>query len=136
METGGCVLLIDDDRDIVRGVSLRLRNAGYEVLTAHDGAGGLKLAIDRAPDAIVLDMRMPIMDGMAVLAHLRDSARTRAIPIVVLSASVLSRNEIRGMGGGVRYFLEKPYNAGQLLEVVEAVTDKAERPCELSEGEK
>lgn len=116
------ILLVDDDRDIARGVALRLGASGYEVLVAHDGARGLESARDRHPDAIVLDMRMPVMDGMQVLAGLREREETRSIPVVVLSASVLARGKARTLECGARYFLQKPFDPRQLLDALQAVT--------------
>lgn len=114
------VLLVDDDRDIVRGVGIRMRAAGYDVLVAHDGRAGMAAALRAAPDAIVLDMRMPVMDGMAVLDELRRHAETAGIPVVVLSASVVEKGKVRALELGARYFLEKPFDAPRLIEAVDA----------------
>jgi DNA-binding response OmpR family regulator len=114
------VLLVDDDREIVRGAGIRLRAAGYEVLTAFDGQVGLIAAKQNLPDAIVLDVRMPVMDGLTMLRRLRDCHETKAIPVVILSASVVDRGKAKALEPGARYFLEKPYDPKSLLEAVEA----------------
>lgn len=114
------VLLVDDDRDIARGTGIRLRAAGYEVAFAHDGQAGLAAALESRPDAIVLDMRMPVMDGITVLRELRRREETAAIPVVVLSASVVEKGRHRALNLGARYFLQKPYDAEQLLDAVRA----------------
>lgn len=121
------ILLVDDDRDIVRGVSIRLRAAGYDISVAHDGQAGLKAALANVPDAIVLDMRMPIMDGFTVLCKLREHAETAAVPVVVLSASVVEKGKAKALDVGASYFLEKPYDAPQLIEAVEAAIEMQQR---------
>lgn len=115
------VLFVDDDRDIVLAVSLRLRASGYEVAVAHDGAEGLKAALQDLPDAIILDMRLPVMDGMQVLLRLRQNPTTSRIPVVVLSASVLDRSEAHALAAGARFFVQKPYDPVRLMEALEAV---------------
>jgi len=120
------VLVVDDDREIVRGVSIRLRAAGYEVLTAYDGQAGLTASLEHHPDAIVLDVRMPVMDGLAALALLKGHEATKAIPVVILSASVVAQEKAKILELGARYFLEKPYDAKSLIEAIEsAITESA-----------
>lgn len=114
------VLLVDDDRDIARGLGIRFRAAGYDITVAHDGQTGLEEAMKHPPDAIVLDMRMPVLDGLGVLGKLHASAETASIPVVMLSASVLEKGKSQALDLGARYFLEKPYEAPQLIEAVEA----------------
>ncbi|MBI3469449.1 MAG: response regulator [Planctomycetes bacterium] len=116
------VLVVDDDQDIVRGTDLRLRAAGYSTLCAHTGERGLSLAAREHPDAIVLDVRMPGMDGLTVLSRLREREDTRRIPVVMLSASL--RDQQKGLDAGARVFLTKPYRGRTLVEAVEmAIAD-------------
>ncbi len=112
------VLLIDDDREIVRGVGMRMRAAGLRVISANDGQQGLEQAVLEIPDVIVLDIRMPVMDGWTVLARLRENPKTAAIPVIVLSASVQNQPDSRALGLGARYFFQKPYHAKLLVETV------------------
>ncbi len=112
------VLLVDDDRDIILGASLRLRAAGYDTITAFDGQQGIEAALDERPDAIVLDVRMPRMDGMAALAMLHSCETTKDIPIVMLSASLVDQQA--ALDGGARFFLTKPYQGKTLVAAVES----------------
>ena len=132
------VLLVDDDREIVRGVSIRLRAAGYEILTAHDGQAGVTTAMEHRPDAIVLDVRMPVMDGLTALAILKVHEETKAIPVVILSASVVDQGKAKALELGARYFLEKPYDAKTLVEAVEAAIAEstAETPATQDTNER
>ncbi len=115
MPDGPLVLVIDDDAEIVRGLRIRLGAAGYQVLTAGDGERGLTTAIEDRPDAILLDIRMPGMDGLAVLAELRNHAETRSIPVVVMSANVVEQTRQKALALGARYFVAKPYPPQTLM---------------------
>jgi len=113
------ILIIDDDRQIVQGMTLRLQASGYVVCGASDGRKGLEQASASIPDAIVLDIRMPGMDGLTVLKELKKSPRTADVPVVVVSANVVEETRARAYGLGAKCFLEKPYNADKLLSAVQ-----------------
>ena len=81
------VLLVDDDVDIREMCAEYLTTAGYEVLQAENGAKAIDVAIDREPDVIVMDVEMPVMDGLEAVLRLGADARTHAIPVIVLSAN-------------------------------------------------
>lgn len=115
------ILIVDDDREIARGMSIRLRAAGYEVLTANDGQQGLAAALEHKPSAIILDIRMPVMDGLTMLAKLREDDRLAATPVIVLSANVAEHSRERALALGARYFLEKPYSKETLLAAIQSV---------------
>ena len=125
MNGNNSVLVVDDDRDVVLGASLRLRAAGYRTDTAQNGREGLMKAINTRPGAIVLDVQMPVMDGLETLDQLQLDQRTRNIPIVMLSASLLDRQ--RALDAGARFFVEKPYDAPQLLKAVEVAIEEKSR---------
>ena len=123
METSSTILLIDDDREIVFGTSLRLCAAGYQTLAAHDGDEGCKAAVRHHPDAIVLDVRMPRLDGLAALVWLRNCADTKEIPIVMVSASLVDQQA--ALDSGARFFLAKPYQARTLLAALSEAMNEA-----------
>lgn len=125
------ILVIDDDREIVRGIGIRLRAAGYEMLSAHDGQAGLNIAVAEMPDAIILDLRMPVLDGMGFLAQARKRLEPARIPIIVLSANVVEKARRRAMDLGASCFLEKPYDAKRLMRSLECVLAA---PAERSDG--
>jgi DNA-binding response OmpR family regulator len=114
------VLLVDDDRDIVEASSMRLRSAGFETLAAGDGAEGLALAERHHPDAIVLDVRMPRLDGLSALTELRKNTLTSDIPVIMLSASLLDQQA--ALDAGARLFVTKPYRSQHLVDAVKFVT--------------
>ncbi len=112
------ILLVDDDREIILGLSLRMRAANYDIVIARDGKEGLASAFENRPDAIVLDIRMPVMDGLTMLGLLRANEATAAIPVVVLSANIASSAKARALELGARYFLQKPYESSKLMQAV------------------
>ena len=114
-----CVLLVDDNQELVRAATLRLRAAGYETIPAYDGEQGIASAVRHHPDAILLDVRMPVKDGLTTLAELQACDETRAIPIVMLSASIV--DEQAALQNGARYFLKKPYESQHLLRALATV---------------
>jgi CheY-like chemotaxis protein len=117
-ETRPLVLVVDDDRDVVQGLSIRLKAQGYDVITAYDGAAGVSAANDRHPDAIVMDIRMPGMDGVAAVGELKRNPKTQHTPVVMLSASV--RDQQRALEMGVSYFIPKPYTASAVMSAIES----------------
>jgi two-component system, OmpR family, alkaline phosphatase synthesis response regulator PhoP len=105
------LLLIDDDDDIreIAQLSLEL-GAGWTIRSAASGEEGLAAAIEHRPDAILLDVMMPAMDGPATLARLRDDERTRAIPVVFLTAKARPAERDRLAGLDVAGVLAKPFD--------------------------
>lgn len=119
------VLVIDDEREIAQGACLRLKCAGYDTLTAADGQAGVDAAVTEQPDAILLDVRMPRMDGLTALGQLRLRADTRHIPVVMLSASLVDKPA--ALDSGARFFLTKPYDASTLIAAVSTAVAESER---------
>ena len=114
------LLLIDDEDDIreVAKLSLELV-AHWDVLTACSGAEGIERAIEHQPDAILLDVMMPGMDGAATYAALRSSAATRDIPVVLLTAKIFDRaGDRRGLEGIT--VISKPFDPMRLATQVAA----------------
>ena len=110
------VLVVDDDREVVMGLELRLASEGFEVITACDGAAGIDAAVAQSPDAIVLDVRMPGVSGIDTLAELKRREETRDIPVVMLSASL--RDQQLALDEGARFFVQKPYDVTTLVSAV------------------
>ena len=119
------LLIIDDDREIVQALTVRLQAAGYKTLVAFDGQAGVDIATATQPYAIVLDIRMPRLGGLGTLARLRKLDATASLPVVMLSAS--AGDAQRALALGADYFLEKPYSATNLLAAIEAAA--GDRHC-------
>jgi CheY-like chemotaxis protein len=112
------VLVVDDDRDLLLGMRVRLSAAGYDVVTAEDGPKALHTAHELKPAAILMDNYMPGMDGVDVLEQLHGDPETQSIPVIMLSASV--RDQQKALQRGARYFLQKPCESAT---VVAALSD-------------
>lgn len=112
------ILVVDDERDIVKVLVIRLQSSGYEVITAFDGAQGVFMAHKEKPDLVILDIRMPAGDGFSVAERLKRSSHTWTIPIIFLTGSPEQEAEGRAMELGARFFVKKPYDPEELLDAV------------------
>jgi DNA-binding response OmpR family regulator len=116
----GPVLVIDDDTDVRALLERALRRQGFEVETAGDGESGLAQAGARRPGVILLDMRMPGMDGFAVLRALKASKATADIPVITMTGSPDLRTDARArvLALGAADFVAKPFDIDMLVEEV------------------
>jgi DNA-binding response OmpR family regulator len=112
------ILIVDDERDIVKALMIRLQHNGYDVVVAFDGAQGIFVAHKESPDLIILDIRMPAGDGFSVAEKLKQSSLTEQIPIIFLTGSPERNAEERAMELGARFYIKKPYDPEELLEAV------------------
>jgi DNA-binding response OmpR family regulator len=117
------VLCADDDEDILSLVSLRLRRAGYEVVTAADGDEAVERARTRRPAVAVLDVMMPKRTGYEVLAELRADEALCGMKVILLSARVQEGDVARGMDAGADAYLAKPFKAQDLVSKVKELLD-------------
>lgn len=105
------VLIIDDDDDIREVAKLSLEVTGeWDVATAPDGETGARMAAEQVPDVILLDYMMPGLDGAATLARLQGDARTREVPVLMLTARVAATLEKEMMAQGAKGVLAKPFD--------------------------
>src|SRR5262245_57780884 len=109
------VLVIDDEKDVVELLRYNLEKDGFEVIAAREGESGLKAAISAPPDAIVLDVMMPGLDGLAVCRRLRGEARTARIPIVLLTARAAEADRVVGLELGADDYVVKPFSPRELV---------------------
>lgn len=112
------ILIVDDERDIVKALTIRLQTNGYEVVTAFDGAQGVFIAHKENPDLVLLDIRMPSGNGFSVAQQLRKSNHTLHIPIIFLTGSPETNAEQRAQELGARFYIKKPYDPEELLDAV------------------
>ena len=122
------ILVVDDERHIVRLVEVNLQKAGYTVMTAYDGLEALeKVAADK-PDMIILDVMMPRLDGFETLKKLQADADTRDIPVIMLTAKAQDADIFMGWSSGVSSYLTKPFNPRELLTFVERIFQSLDKP--------
>ncbi|MFZ2177493.1 MAG: response regulator transcription factor [Rhodococcus sp. (in: high G+C Gram-positive bacteria)] len=113
------VLVVDDDEDVRTSLERGLRLSGFTVLTAVDGADALRVISAQRPDAMVLDMNMPVLDGTGVVTALR--AMSNDIPICVLSARDTVDDRISGLESGADDYLVKPFVLAELVARIRAM---------------
>ena len=118
---GKRVLVVDDEIHIVHVVAIKLRNNGYEVVSADNGAEAYDLALKDKPDIIVTDFQMPIMSGMELVEKLRQNEETKDIPVIMLTARSFAvpqeqQDELR-----ISACLSKPFSPKELLGHIEDI---------------
>ena len=118
------ILIVDDERDIVKALMIRLQGAGYEVVTAFDGAQAIFVAHKEKPDLILLDIRMPAGNGFSVAEKLKHSVNTLSIPVIFLTGSPERNAEERAMTLGARFYIKKPYDPEELLDAMRRALEK------------
>jgi two-component system, cell cycle response regulator DivK len=119
------VLIVDDNeknRKLARDV---LRAAGLQTIEAASGGEGIALAAERLPDVILMDLRLPDMDGAEVARTLRDRAQTARIPVVALSARRYAGDSDQLLAAGFAGYLEKPIDVGAFPEQVRSYSERA-----------
>jgi len=112
------ILIIEDDLNMARGLAYNLEQAGYVVETAGDGRAGLEKAQSNPPDLLILDLMLPGMIGMEVLARLRDGGSS--VPVVILSAIDDEVEKVRGFDLGAIDYVTKPFGVAELLARIRA----------------
>ena len=113
------ILVIEDDQDIARLVELHLHDLGYEVHLAHDGVVGLKQALSKPYDLIILDLMLPGMEGLELCRNLR--TKPNYSPILMLTAKSTELDRVLGLEVGADDYLTKPFSIRELLARVKAL---------------
>jgi len=119
--SGQKVLIVDDDKDVLRGLNVRLKANGYNVVFASDGISAISAARKEDPDVIILDIGLPAGDGFSVMKRLGSLLPVAHIPIIILTARDISGNKERALNAGAQAFLQKPVDNDVLLETIRKV---------------
>ena len=119
------ILVADDESHILNVVSLKLRNAGYRVLTAGDGQEALDLATQERPDLLITDYHMPLLSGIELCRRLKQNIQTRFIPTIMLTARGYHLEEQDTADSGILKMLSKPFSPRQLLLIVNELLERA-----------
>src|SRR5271170_2753947 len=104
------ILIIEDERAMTEVLAYNLQREGFEALVAHDGQEGLRKAQTLLPDLIVLDLMLPVLDGLEVCRELRAGERTRDIPILMLTAKAEETDQVVGFSLGADDYVTKPFH--------------------------
>ena len=122
------VLIIEDEADVVDLIRYNLKKAKFRVLTAQDGAEGFSMAVTDRPDAVVLDIMLPRLNGFEVLKKLKADSRSESIPILILSAKGESESRIKGLQLGADDYMLKPFSPKELVLRIQALLRRSTKP--------
>lgn len=111
------VLVVDDDKEIARAICLLLEKEGYDTIAAYNGMEALDIAMNQEVHLMILDLMMPVMDGMSALMKLR---KKKNIPVLILSAKTQDHDKIDGLSAGADDYITKPYNPRELVARVKS----------------
>jgi len=121
----GKILIVDDEPEIVKAVSMRLNASGYETVIAMDGLQATSKAIKEQPDVIILDIGMPAGDGHTVVQRLKISVKTNCIPIVFLTARTSEEDRQKAYDQGVDKYITKPFDSDELIAAIDELAVKS-----------
>lgn len=120
------ILVADDEAHILHVVSMKLRNAGFEVITAVDGEEALELCMAEKPDLLITDFQMPFLTGLEVCKQLRANEETRHIPAIMLTARGFDMEPEDQAEAGITVVLAKPFSPREVLQRVNELLVGAE----------
>jgi DNA-binding response OmpR family regulator len=123
------LLVVEDDENISSAISEYFSRAGYDVKTVEDGLMGVKAALDDPPDAVVLDLMLPKMDGLAVCRELREKANS--LPILMLTAKDDVVDKVLGLEMGADDYITKPFSLRELEARIKSVLRRSRTPAQV-----
>ena len=121
------ILVVEDSKEIAALVKFRLKSSGYEVVTAENGKVGLEIAQKNRPDMIILDVMMPVMNGLETLMALKSEYSTRSIPVIFLTAQSTEQEIIKGLELGAEDYITKPFSPQELVTRVKTVLGRQKK---------
>jgi two-component system cell cycle response regulator DivK len=124
------ILLVEDNEMNRDMLSRRLARNGYQVMLAGDGGEGLAMARAEAPDLILMDMSLPVLDGWEATRQLKSEPGTREIPVIALTAHAMAGDRQKALSAGCDDFDTKPVELPRLLTKIEALLQRPPRPAE------
>ncbi len=127
------ILIVEDEKDIVKMLDYNLKKEGFKVLAVSDGEGGLALANRELPDLVILDLMLPGMDGLEVCKALKKESKTASIPIIMLTAKSQESDKVIGLELGADDYVVKPFSPRELIARIKAVLRRAKVKDKLPE---
>jgi two-component system, cell cycle response regulator DivK len=115
------LLLVEDNEENRDGLSRHLRRKGFEVLVAVDGRQGVEVARSGAPDLILMDMSLPVLDGWEATRQLKATSETRHIPVIALTAHAMAGDREKALAAGCDEYDTKPVEFARLLEKIQTL---------------
>jgi len=123
---GKKILLVDDDKDFIRGMAIRLKASGYDTVFATDGIMAITVAKNEMPDLIILDIGLPAGDGFIVMGRLKGLMSVAFTPVIVLSARDPAEWKVKSLDAGARAFFQKPADQKEILAVIQRILSENE----------
>jgi len=127
------ILIVEDEKDIVKMLDYNLKKEGFRTLTIHDGEGALTLASREHPDLVILDLMLPGMDGLEVCKTLKNESKTASIPIIMLTAKSQESDKVIGLELGADDYVTKPFSLRELIARIKAVLRRVKEKDKLPE---
>ncbi|UCE99527.1 MAG: response regulator [Planctomycetota bacterium] len=118
------ILIVDDEPDLVQTLQERLEINGYDVVTANNGKEGLEKVVQEKPHIILLDVIMPVMDGLEMLEALRKHPESKDTAVIMLTARSQRQDIVRARACDVQAYLVKPFDLRELIEKIENIVGK------------
>jgi two-component system alkaline phosphatase synthesis response regulator PhoP len=127
------ILIVEDDKDIIKMLEYNLKKEGFKVIAAHDGEDALDSALRQYPDLILLDLMLPGMDGLEICKSLKNENKTSLIPIIMLTAKSQESDKVVGLELGADDYITKPFSPRELIARIKAVLRRASEKGKLPE---
>lgn len=118
------VLIVEDNEKNLKLFRLIINSLGYETLTARDGEEGVRVAKEAVPDLILMDIQMPVMDGVSAIDHLKADEGTKGIPVIALTSYAMKGDKERFLEHGFIDYIAKPVSKDDLINAVKNVLEK------------
>jgi two-component system alkaline phosphatase synthesis response regulator PhoP len=127
------ILIVEDEKDIIKMLEYNLKKEGFKVIDARDGEDALDLAVREYPDLILLDLMLPGIDGLDVCKTLKKESKTSSIPIIMLTAKSQESDKVVGLELGADDYITKPFSPRELIARIKAVLRRATEKEKLPE---
>ena len=115
------ILVVEDERDVSKVISINLKIEGMEVIVAYDGPTALEKIKECNPDCVVLDVMLPQISGWDILKYIKANPATADIPVVMVTAQIAEKDQLRGLGAGAVKYITKPFSPVTLTETIKSV---------------
>jgi two-component system alkaline phosphatase synthesis response regulator PhoP len=127
------ILIVEDEKDIVKMLDYNLKKEGYKILVVHDGEDALDAANAKHPDLILLDLMLPGVDGLEVCKQLKLERKTASIPVIMLTAKTQESDKVVGLELGADDYVTKPFSPRELIARIKAVLRRGKENDKLPE---
>ncbi len=128
------ILIIEDEKDIVESLEYNLKSEGYKVSKAYDGLNGLRLAEEKVPALVLLDLMLPGLDGLEVCRRLKKNPKTASVPVIMLTAKGSETDKVVGLEVGADDYIVKPFSTKELIARIKTILRRYEKPAERPAG--